>query len=114
MFGAVSVVLQVFLRYSRYVSVLKWLTLSLFAYFGTVLVVHVPWGEVAHGFFIPKFTTNAGFWMSVGAILGTTISPYLFLLAGLAGSPGPEGQARAKASQESAGAGGERDRAHPA
>ena len=60
-FGAVSVVLQVFLKYSRYVSVLKWLTLSLFAYFGTVLVVHVPWGEVAHGFFIPKFTANAGF-----------------------------------------------------
>ena len=57
---------------------LKWLTLSLFAYFGTVLVVHVPWGEVAHGLFIPRFTTDAGFWTSVVAILGTTISPYLF------------------------------------
>lgn len=73
MFGAVSVVLQVFLKYSRYVSVLKWLTLSLFAYFGTVLVVHVPWGEVARGFFIPKFTADASFWTSVVAILGTTI-----------------------------------------
>lgn len=40
-FGAISVVLQVFLKYSRYVSVLKWLTISLFAYFGTVLFVHV-------------------------------------------------------------------------
>ena len=78
MFGVVSVVLQIFLKYSRYVSVLKWLTLSLFAYFGTVLVVHVPWGEVAHGLFIPRFTTDAGFWTSVVAILGTTISPYLF------------------------------------
>jgi NRAMP (natural resistance-associated macrophage protein)-like metal ion transporter len=78
MFGTVSVVLQVFLKYSRYVSVLKWLTLSLFAYFGTVLVVHVPWSEVAHDLFIPKFTTDAGFWTSVVAILGTTISPYLF------------------------------------
>jgi len=78
MFGVVSVVLQIFLKYSRYVSVLKWLTLSLFAYFGTVLVVHVPWGEVAHGLFIPKFAQDAGFWTSVVAILGTTISPYLF------------------------------------
>ena len=78
MFGAISVVLQVFLKYSRYVSVLKWLTLSLFAYFGTVLVVHVPWGEVARGLFIPKLTTDASFWTSVVAILGTTISPYLF------------------------------------
>jgi len=77
-FGAASVVLQVFLKYSRYVSVLKWLTLSLFAYFGTVLVVHVPWGEVAHGLFIPTFSTDAGFWTSVVAIFGTTISPYLF------------------------------------
>ncbi|QKC85555.1 Nramp family divalent metal transporter [Mesorhizobium sp. NZP2077] len=78
MFGVVSVVLQVFLKYSRYVSVLKWLTLSLLAYFGTVLVVHVPWGEVARGLFIPQLTADAGFWTSVVAILGTTISPYLF------------------------------------
>ncbi len=77
-FGAVSVLLQVFLKYSRYVSVLKWLTLSLFAYFGTVLFVHVPWGEVAHGLFIPTFSADAGFWTLVVAIFGTTISPYLF------------------------------------
>jgi Mn2+/Fe2+ NRAMP family transporter len=78
LFGAVSVVLQVFLKYSRYVSVLKWLTLSLFAYFGTVLFVHVPWGEVAQGLFIPKFSLDASFWTAVVAIFGTTISPYLF------------------------------------
>ncbi|TIX21857.1 divalent metal cation transporter [Mesorhizobium sp.] len=76
MFGAVSDSLQIFLKYSRYVSVLKWLTLSLFAYFGTMLVVHVPWDEVAHGLFIPKFTTNAGFWTSVVGMLGTIISPF--------------------------------------
>ncbi|TIW97968.1 MAG: divalent metal cation transporter [Mesorhizobium sp.] len=77
-FGAVSVVLQIFLKYSRYVSILKWLTLSLFAYFGTILFVPVAWGEVAWGLFIPKFTSEASFWTSVVAILGTTISPYLF------------------------------------
>jgi hypothetical protein len=39
------VVLQVFVQYTRYVSVLKWLTFSLFAYFGTVMVVDIPWGK---------------------------------------------------------------------
>jgi NRAMP (natural resistance-associated macrophage protein)-like metal ion transporter len=78
LFGAISVVLQIFLKYTRYVSVLKWLTLSLFAYFGTVLFVHVPWGEVAKGLLIPKFSLNAPFWTAVVAIFGTTISPYLF------------------------------------
>ncbi len=78
LFGSASVVLQVFLKYHRYVSVLKWLTFSLFAYFGTVLFVQVPWGEVAHGLFIPSFSLDAKFWTSVVAIFGTTISPYLF------------------------------------
>ncbi|BCG83730.1 Nramp family divalent metal transporter [Mesorhizobium sp. 113-3-3] len=77
-FGAISVILQIFLKYTRYVSILKWLTLSLFAYFATVLVVSVPWADVARGMLIPKFTADADFWTSVVAILGTTISPYLF------------------------------------
>jgi Mn2+/Fe2+ NRAMP family transporter len=70
--------LQVFVRYRRYAALLKWLTLSLFAYFGTVVTVHIPWQEVARGFFVPTFTATATFWASVVAILGTTISPYLF------------------------------------
>jgi hypothetical protein len=57
---------------------LKWLTVSLFAYFGTVMVVHIPWQEVARGLFIPTVPTSSTFWTSVVAILGTTISPYLF------------------------------------
>src|SRR5262249_40952301 len=55
-----------------------WLTLSLLAYFGTVMVVQIPWAEVARGFFIPTFPATMTFWTSVVAILGTTISPYLF------------------------------------
>jgi len=70
--------LQVFVDYSRYVKLLKWLTISLFAYFGTLIVVHIPWGEAAHGFFIPSLTTQSHLWTTVVAILGTTISPYLF------------------------------------
>src|SRR2546430_6097269 len=76
--GVLCVVLQVFVQYARYVSVLKWLTVSLFAYFGTVMVVHIPWQEVARGLFIPTVSTSSTFWTSVVAILGTTISPYLF------------------------------------
>lgn len=77
-FGAISITLQVFLQYKRYVSVLKWLTFSLFTYFATVMVIDVPWAEAAKGFFIPTFSTDAEFWKTVVAIFGTTISPYLF------------------------------------
>jgi Mn2+/Fe2+ NRAMP family transporter len=77
-FGALCALLQVFMKYARYVSVLKWLTLVLFAYFGTVMVVNVPWKEAALGFLIPTFSRDATFWTMVVAVLGTTISPYLF------------------------------------
>jgi len=70
--------LQVFIDYARYAKLLKWLTISLFAYFGTLLAVHIPWGEAARGFFIPSLTTDSRMWTTVVAILGTTISPYLF------------------------------------
>src|SRR5262249_6935770 len=71
-------VLQVFIPYSRYVSYLRWLTFALFAYFGTALVVEIPWREAAKGFFIPTISRDADFWTLVVAIFGTTISPYLF------------------------------------
>jgi Mn2+/Fe2+ NRAMP family transporter len=76
--GVLCVVLQVFVQYTRYVSVLKWLTFSLFAYFGTVMVVDIPWGEMIRGLFIPTLSASTTFWTSAVAILGTTISPYLF------------------------------------
>jgi len=78
LFGVVSALLQVFARYSRYVSVLKWLTLSLFAYLAVVLVVHVPWGQVGRGLVLPAVQFNAAYLTVVVAVLGTTISPYLF------------------------------------
>jgi len=77
-FGCLCAMLQVFLHYSRYASVLKWLTLALFAYFGTAVVVKVPWMEALRGFVIPTFSTDVAFWSTVVAIFGTTISPYLF------------------------------------
>ena len=77
-FVLIILVLQVFVPYGRYVSILKWLTLSLLAYAAVVFVLHVPWGEVALRTFWPRFTPNAAAAAMVVGVFGTTISPYLF------------------------------------
>ncbi len=77
-FGLLTVLLEVFSRYASYVSILKWLTLSLFAYVGVAFVVNMPWATVARSLFIPQITFTAAYMTVVVAILGTTISPYLF------------------------------------
>jgi NRAMP (natural resistance-associated macrophage protein)-like metal ion transporter len=77
-FGLLCAIVQIFLSYRRYVAVLRWLTLALFAYFGTVMVVQIPWGEAIRGLLLPTFLPDAVFWTTVVALLGTTISPYLF------------------------------------
>ena len=77
-FGAITVLLEIFVRYSRYVSVLKWLTLSLFAYVGVALISHVPWANVGYHLFVPHVSLKPGYLTVVVAVLGTTISPYLF------------------------------------
>ena len=77
-FAVVSVLLQVFIPYKTYSSVLKWLTLSLFAYVGTVFVTQVSWSEALRGTFLPALLFNREGMAALIAILGTTISPYLF------------------------------------
>jgi NRAMP (natural resistance-associated macrophage protein)-like metal ion transporter len=77
-FGMISLVLQIFIPYIRYVRVLKWLTLSLFTYVGIVFVVQIPWGAVLEKTFLPHLSWNAAFITTVVAVFGTTISPYLF------------------------------------
>ncbi|OXE35367.1 MAG: iron transporter [Phenylobacterium zucineum] len=77
-FGLASVLLEVFMRYSRYVSILKWLTLSLFAYVAVAFVVKTPWSSVAYHLLTPNIVFEAKYLTMVVAILGTTISPYLF------------------------------------
>jgi NRAMP (natural resistance-associated macrophage protein)-like metal ion transporter len=69
---------QIFLHHKRYVAILKWLTLSLFAYFAVLAVVHVNWLELLRGLVLPHWQREKNFWLMVAAILGTTISPYLF------------------------------------
>jgi NRAMP (natural resistance-associated macrophage protein)-like metal ion transporter len=78
LFLAVSVALEVFVRYSRYVAVLKWLTMSLLAYVACVFVVDVPWDEVTWRLVAPHFTLSSDYLTTIVALLGTTISPYLF------------------------------------
>lgn len=77
-FGLISLLLQLFIPYSRYVRFLKWLTLSLLAYAATLLVVHIPWGETLLRTFIPHITWSAEYLSFVVGVFGTTISPYLF------------------------------------
>lgn len=77
-FAVISVLLEVFVSYARYASILKWATLSLFAYVGVVFVVEVPVAEALRGTLVPSFTFDREHAMALVAIFGTTISPYLF------------------------------------
>lgn len=78
LFGIICISLQVLVQYARYVVVLKWMSLVLFAYFGTMLMVHIPWDKVAWGLLVPTIGNEKDFVAIVVAVLGTTISPYLF------------------------------------
>lgn len=66
------------LRYGTIARVLKWLALVLFAYVVTGVYIRPPWGEVARAAFIPSWPHGRTAWATLVAILGTTISPYLF------------------------------------
>src|ERR1700722_16806008 len=77
-FAIVTVLLEVFVRYSRYASVLRWLSLSLFAYVATVFAVGVPWLTVARNLVLPHISPSGDYLTVVVAVFGTTISPYLF------------------------------------
>ncbi len=76
--GLLSLFLVVYVPYKKYVHYLKWLTLALFAYVATAFVVHVPWKIALRSTVIPSVTWTADYWMALVAVLGTTISPYLF------------------------------------
>jgi NRAMP (natural resistance-associated macrophage protein)-like metal ion transporter len=76
-FALLSLVLQIFIPFPRYAPILKWLTLALFAYVGTVLVVHVP-AEGLRQTLLPHLVADRDYVSMLVAVLGTTISPYLF------------------------------------
>jgi len=77
-FAVVSALAQVFLTYKCYESILKWLTLILLSYVVTLFMCHVNWRAAISCTFLPGVRLNSDFLNMVTAILGTTISPYLF------------------------------------
>ena len=73
-----SLILEVFVSYKVYSKILKYLTFSLFAYIIVAFVVNQDWLKIASATFIPTISFNRDYFLNVVAILGTTISPYLF------------------------------------
>lgn len=72
------VVLQIWGSYKLIVKIFKWLTLSLFAYVIAAFLARPDWSAVAKATFFPQFQFTAEYLTTIVAILGTTISPYLF------------------------------------
>ena len=70
--------LEVFSPYQRYVSILKWGSFVLLAYVAVALVVDVPWKLVLYSTFVPRFSLQKDYVVTVVAVLGTTITPYCF------------------------------------
>ena len=78
LFGVICVLLETLMSYARYAATLKWATLCLFAYVAVVFAVHVPWGSALYNTLVPHLIFDAPHAMAMVALLGTTISPYLF------------------------------------
>lgn len=74
----ISTTLQIFVNYKHYAKLLRYLTLSLFAYVVVVFVSAKEWGQILRSTLIPTIQLNKDYLMNLVAILGTTISPYLF------------------------------------
>lgn len=77
-FTVLTLGLQIFTPYQRYAKYLKWLAMVLFAYIASAILAHLNWGEVMSHAFIPTITFDKDQLLLICAILGTTISPYLF------------------------------------
>jgi Mn2+/Fe2+ NRAMP family transporter len=75
--GAASVLIEMLTRYTRYVGLLRWLSLSLLSYVAAAFLVEVPWREMAHALLWPPLSSSPQYLLAVLATLGTTISPYL-------------------------------------
>ena len=78
MFSAVGLLLQIFTPYDRYAKYLKWLAMVLIAYIVSAILAKLNWGDVARHAIVPKLILDKEQILLICAILGTTISPYLF------------------------------------
>jgi NRAMP (natural resistance-associated macrophage protein)-like metal ion transporter len=77
-FGVLSALMQIFIPYRYLAPILKWLTLSLFAYVGVLIAVDIPWAKLIAATLLPPLELTREYLMLLVAVLGTTISPYLF------------------------------------
>jgi Mn2+/Fe2+ NRAMP family transporter len=78
-FGLISLLLQIFVPYTSYVHYLKWITLAIFSYVAVAFVVHVDWKAAIRATILPSLLSGEkGYFTALIAVLGTTISPYLF------------------------------------
>ena len=77
-FGVACLLAEIAIPYHRYAGYLKYLTLVLFVYVAAAFSVHIPWGQVAAATVIPKLSLDRSMLLTVVAVFGTTISPYLF------------------------------------
>ncbi|MDE1975156.1 MAG: divalent metal cation transporter [Patescibacteria group bacterium] len=77
-FTAFILVLQIFVSYRTYAKVLKWLALSMLSYVATVFMVHEPWDVILRATFMPHIELSFPFLFIIVAVIGTTISPYMF------------------------------------
>lgn len=80
LFGFVFLILglELFVSYLKYAKILKWLSFTLFAYIITAFMIKQPWSQIAVATFVPSFSLTVPYLMNIVAVLGTTISPYLF------------------------------------
>lgn len=77
-FSILMLLLQIFMPYAKYATYLKWLAMVLLAYVASALLAHLNWSDVMHKAITPTINFNKDQILLVCAILGTTISPYLF------------------------------------
>ena len=78
-FAVVTLALQVWIPYRRYARYLQWMALSLLAYVATAIVVKVDWAHALHDTVVPRLQWSQDYVMTLIAVFGTTISPYLFV-----------------------------------
>ncbi|MBI2431151.1 MAG: divalent metal cation transporter [Candidatus Levybacteria bacterium] len=76
--AVITLCLEVFISYKTYAQYLKYLTFALFSYFFVVLTIHINWKEVFSSTVFPTVQFTKDYLLNIVAILGTTISPYLF------------------------------------
>lgn len=78
LFALLIVAWLIYGSYRHIAKIFKWLTLVLFAYVAAAFLAHPNWGQVLRATFVPRIQWNAQYFATLVAILGTTISPYLF------------------------------------